>query len=132
MNSKILKNTTEILKIIDINGEAMEQLIRDLGMEDQMLRQLAMKSDIDTLEQLIKEKKELDGDETQVYCIAEYDIQQVDLMYKGVDYRVEFKNWDDETMSVVSYLFTGDELHYADPLYNEIIEYVINEEILVK
>lgn len=127
MENQILKNVILILKAMDVSGEKMEQLIRDLGMEDQMLRQLAMKSDIDTLDQLIKEKRELDGDKTQVYCISEYDIQQVDLMYKGVDYRVEIKNWEGDSMCVVSYLSTGDELHCSDPLFDELVDYAMNE-----
>jgi len=126
MNSKILKNTIEILKAMDVNGETMEQLIRDLGMEDQMLRQLVMKSDVDTLDQLIKEKKELDGDEIQVYCIDEYNIQQVDLLYKGAEYRVEIKNWDGDSMCIVSDLVTGTEIHCADPLFDELTDCVMN------
>ena len=123
----ILKNTTEILKAIDINGEGMEQLIRDLGMEDQMLRQLALKADVDTLDQLIKEKKVLEANKTQVYCIDEYNIQQVDLLYKGVEYSVEIKNWHDDTMCIVTDSVTGEELHCADPIVDEIIDYVLNE-----
>jgi len=44
----------------NINGEELETLIRDLGMEDQMLRQLVMKADIDVVNELIREKEELD------------------------------------------------------------------------
>jgi hypothetical protein len=43
----------------NINGEELETLIRDLGMEDQMLRQLVMKADIDVVNELIREKEEL-------------------------------------------------------------------------
>jgi hypothetical protein len=45
----------------NINGEELEILIRDLGMEDQMLRQLVMKADINVVNELIREKEELDG-----------------------------------------------------------------------
>ena len=44
----------------NINGEELETLIRDLGMEDQMLRQLVMKADIDVVNELIREKEELE------------------------------------------------------------------------
>jgi hypothetical protein len=44
----------------NINGEELETLIRDLGMEEQMLRQLVMKADIDVVNELIREKEELD------------------------------------------------------------------------
>lgn len=43
----------------NINGEELETLIRDLGMEEQMLRQLVMKADIDVVNELIREKEEL-------------------------------------------------------------------------
>jgi hypothetical protein len=45
----------------NINGEELETLIRDLGMEEQMLRQLVMKADIDVVNELIREKEELEG-----------------------------------------------------------------------
>jgi hypothetical protein len=44
----------------NINGEELETLIRDLGMEEQMLRQLVMKADIDVVNELIREKEELE------------------------------------------------------------------------
>jgi hypothetical protein len=70
---------------------------------------------------------QLEADKTQVYCVDEYNIQQVDLLYKGVEYRVEIKNWHDDTMGIVTDSVTGEELHCADPIVDEIIDYVLNE-----
>jgi hypothetical protein len=43
----------------NVDGETMEHIIRSVGMEDQMLRQLVMKSDSKMLLELIEEKAEL-------------------------------------------------------------------------
>ena len=45
----------------EIDGETMENIIREVGMEDQMLRQLIMTMPIDQIEYLVAERKELDG-----------------------------------------------------------------------
>ena len=45
----------------EIDGETMENIIREVGMEDQMLRQLIMTMPIDQIEYLVTERKELDG-----------------------------------------------------------------------
>lgn len=45
----------------EIDGETMENIIREVGMEDQMLRQLIMTMPIDRIEYLVAERKELDG-----------------------------------------------------------------------
>ena len=92
VDREVILKVIEQLKYIEVDGETMQYILKRVGMEDQMLRQLAMKSDIDTLNQLIEEKRELDGDKTQVYCITEYSLEQVDLMYKGTDYRVEIRH----------------------------------------
>lgn len=44
----------------EIDGETMENIIREVGMEDQMLRQLIMTMPIDKIEYLVAERKELD------------------------------------------------------------------------
>jgi hypothetical protein len=44
------------LKQIDIDGETMEHIIEQVGMSDQMLRQLVMKADPEHLRDLIVEK----------------------------------------------------------------------------
>ena len=121
----ILKNVTEILKSIDIDGETVESLIREVGMEEQMLRQLALKADVDTLKQLIEEKERLEADKTQVYCVDSFTTLQVDLMFKGTEYRVlvNYHCGEDKDYTI-TYLDTYVEISYADNIYNEIVEYI--------
>ena len=57
--SNSIKEITNHLNNSDIDGETMEHIIRSVGMEDQMLRQLVMKSDPKMLLELIEEKVEL-------------------------------------------------------------------------
>jgi hypothetical protein len=89
MNSKILKNTIEILKAMDINGEAMEQLIRDLGMEDQMLRQLIMKADIDNVKELVEEKEQFEEPDHAIYNVTETKLFTINMWFKGSEYVVK-------------------------------------------
>jgi hypothetical protein len=121
----ILKNTIEILKAMDVNGETMEQLIREVGMEDQMLRQLALKADVDTLKQLIEEKEELETNKTDVYCVDSFTTLQVDLMFKGTEYRVLVNyHCSDNKDYIITYLDTNEEISYENDVYDEIVEYV--------
>jgi hypothetical protein len=123
----ILKNTIEILKAMDVNGETMEQLIREVGMEDQMLRQLALKADVDTLKQLIEEKEELETNKTDVYCVDSFTTLQVDLMFKGTEYRVlvNYHCYDCKDYTI-TYLDTNEEISYENDVYDEIVEYIEN------
>jgi hypothetical protein len=111
------------------SGEELETLINMLGMEEQMLRQLALKADVDTLKQLIEEKEELEANKTQVYNIDEYYVVQIDLLYKGIEYSVEIRSYSDgNVVHKVSDLVTGDELHQSSPIVNE-LNYFIKKEI---
>jgi len=47
------------LKEVDVDGETMEYIIKQVGMEQQMLRQLVLGSDATELLELIKEKANL-------------------------------------------------------------------------
>ena len=132
MNKEIeLMKPTELflwlLKNHEINGEELEQLIRDLGMEDQMLRQLALKANIDILKQLIEEKQQLELNKTEVYCVDSFTQLQVDLMFKGTEYRVSVNyHCDDDKDYIITYLDTNEEISYSDDVYNEIVEYIEN------
>jgi hypothetical protein len=57
---KIMKEeiqlVTEILNILEIDGETMQHVIENTGMQDQMLRQLIMSAPIDQVQELITEK----------------------------------------------------------------------------
>ena len=52
----------DILKHMDIDGETMEHILREVGMEDQMLKQLLIKADYETLVELILERNEVQSD----------------------------------------------------------------------
>ena len=54
--SNSIEEITNHLNNSDVDGETMEYIIRSVGMEDQMLRQLVMKSDPKMLLELIEEK----------------------------------------------------------------------------
>ena len=48
------------LKDYNVNGEELETLINDLGMEEQMLRQLVMSQPIGEVEYVFEERKQLE------------------------------------------------------------------------
>jgi hypothetical protein len=52
----MVEEIIEMLKHIDVDGETMEYIIRKVGMEDQMLRQLIMTMPYEQIESLTKEK----------------------------------------------------------------------------
>jgi hypothetical protein len=54
-----VETVIDILKHMDIDGETMEHILREVGMEDQMLKQLLLKADYETLIQLILEINEI-------------------------------------------------------------------------
>ena len=47
------------LKFLDVDGETLEHIIREIGMEDQMLRQLVMKANSNDVTKLLFEKLHL-------------------------------------------------------------------------
>ena len=51
----------QFLKETDVDGETMQHILEQIGMEEQMLRQLVMSADNVYLQDLIKEKVELLG-----------------------------------------------------------------------
>ena len=110
----------------NINGEELETLIRDLGMEDQMLRQLVMKADIDVVNELIREKEELEGiNETKVHNVVSFTTVNVALLYRGIEYDIEIKYYSNLDVDyIVSDSVTGDKLHSEDPIVDEIITYI--------
>ena len=60
-NPGVVETVTDMLNHIQVDGETMEHIIRQVGMEDQMLKQLLLKADTETLVQLIMERRELDN-----------------------------------------------------------------------
>ena len=56
--------TTEIiqqLKSMDVDGETMQHILKEIGMEWQMLRQLMLTMPIEQIEYLMEEREELFG-----------------------------------------------------------------------
>ena len=56
MQKQILDQIILQLKQVDVDGESMEYIIREVGMEDQMLRQLLLKADMELVQELVEEK----------------------------------------------------------------------------
>lgn len=54
----------QFLKEMDVDGETMQYILEQVGMEKQMLRQLVMSADNVHLRDLIKEKVELLGEQS--------------------------------------------------------------------
>jgi hypothetical protein len=57
-------NIQDIIKWLqtnEVDGETMQNIIREVGMEWQMLRQLMLTMPIEQVEYLMDERKELDG-----------------------------------------------------------------------
>jgi len=54
----------QFLKEMDVDGETMQYILEQVGMEKQMLRQLVMQADNVYLRDIIKEKVELLGEQS--------------------------------------------------------------------
>jgi hypothetical protein len=57
-------NIQDIIKWLqtnEVDGETMQNIIQEVGMEEQMLRQLMLTMPIEQVEHLMSERKELDG-----------------------------------------------------------------------
>ena len=57
-NPGAVETVIDMLNHIQVDGETMEHIIRQVGMEEQMLRQLLLKADAEMLNQLIMEINE--------------------------------------------------------------------------
>jgi hypothetical protein len=56
-NHNIVKDIIAKLKVIDVDGETMQYILKEVGMEDQMLRQLIMSSTESNTKDLLEEKR---------------------------------------------------------------------------
>ena len=54
------------LKKVEVDGETMEYILKQVGMEYQMLRQLMLTLPIEEIENLVVERKEL-----KKYCVVD-------------------------------------------------------------
>ena len=58
---EFVKEIIAKLKVIDVDGETMQYILEQVGMDDQMLRQLVMSRPIDETKGLLDEKIEIQG-----------------------------------------------------------------------
>ena len=54
-----INSVITLLNGIDVDGETMELILKEIGMEWQMLRQLMLSAPMEQVEYLMEEKKEL-------------------------------------------------------------------------
>ena len=64
MTNPMIESTVEsviaTLKHINVDGETMEYILEQVGMDWQMLRQLVLTSSLEQVEYLVEEKKDLE------------------------------------------------------------------------
>ena len=58
-NPGVVETVIDMLNNIEVDGETMQHILCQVKMEDQMLRQLLLQADTETLVQLIMERREL-------------------------------------------------------------------------
>jgi hypothetical protein len=63
MSNPMIESTVEsviaTLKHINVDGETMQYILKQVGMDWQMLRQLVLTSSLEQVEYLVEEKKDL-------------------------------------------------------------------------
>jgi hypothetical protein len=59
-NELMIKDIISKLRIIGVDGETMQYILKSVGMEDQMLSQLMMSVDLGSVECQFEERKELE------------------------------------------------------------------------
>ena len=57
------------LKFLDVDGETMQYILKEVGMEDQMLRQLMMSQPVEEIRYMFEEREEFE-DNNITYCGA--------------------------------------------------------------
>ena len=57
--AKAYNENAAIEMLQGVDGETMEYILREIGMEEQMLRQLMLSAPMEQVEYLMEEKKEL-------------------------------------------------------------------------
>jgi len=58
-NPQRVKLIIDVLKDIEVDGETMQHILKEVGMDWQMLRQLMLTMPIEQVEYLIEERKDL-------------------------------------------------------------------------
>jgi hypothetical protein len=59
MRMKSIDAMIDVLNVIEVTGEEIEYIIEKTNMMDQMLRQLVLKANVESVNELIEEKSEL-------------------------------------------------------------------------
>ena len=59
VNHFLVQTVIDILNEIEVDGETMQHILKETGMEWQMLRQLMLTMSIEQVEYLIEERKDL-------------------------------------------------------------------------
>jgi hypothetical protein len=57
----VVKSVIQDLTLMDVDGETMQYILKEVGMEWQMLRQLMLSMPIEQVEYLMEERKDLIG-----------------------------------------------------------------------
>jgi len=57
----VIKSIIQDLTLIDVDGETMQHILKETGMEWQMLRQLMLTMPTEQVEYLMEERKDLFG-----------------------------------------------------------------------
>ena len=65
-NFSTIYDIIQELKKVEVDGETMEYILKQVGMEYQMLRQLMLTLPIEEIENLVVERKELNK-----YCVVD-------------------------------------------------------------
>ena len=58
-NPGVVETVIDMLNHINVDGETMEYIIRQVNMQEQMLRQLSLKADVKDMLNLVIERAEL-------------------------------------------------------------------------
>jgi len=59
-NELMINDIINKLRIIEVDGETMQYILEEVGMEDQMLRQLIMSQPIGEVNYMYEERKQLE------------------------------------------------------------------------
>jgi hypothetical protein len=128
-------NTLTNLISSQLDGEKMEQIIRDFGMEQQMLRQLVMTMPTEMTQQILEEKKSLrtddivtlergSDDELKMRMEADRDIILIEVA--GDNYNRLMDDYSDELsgmLGVSDYIANVVDSVLASDEYTEAVQY---------
>ena len=74
-----IQDVIKWLQTNEIDGETMENIIREVGMEDQMLRQLIMGTDLSKTIDVVKEKIDIEYQNIKRHLVEEEGLDEEDM-----------------------------------------------------